>query len=103
MRARKCTGVSTRCVAPLRRGFAQAVRDAAVGQERHALQTERRTRAVAAQPLESFAIAFADRDTRVDVEPPRLGGPWALAPGAQALVVVGLRHGHAVLVEAEEG
>jgi hypothetical protein len=71
-------------------GLAKAVRDAAIGQERDALQAEGRARAVAAQPFKAGAIPRAERDARMDVEACHLAGPRALAPGAEASLVVRL-------------
>ena len=81
--------------------LAQGVGDAPVGQDREALEAERGTGAVAAEPLESVAVALVDHDARVHVESVDLRRPGALAPGAVLVVLVG--HRRAVLVEAQEG
>jgi len=65
----------------------QEVRDAAVGQERKALQAEGRSRAVPKESLEALAIAGAHGGARVDIEPRGLGDPRALALGAEAIVL----------------
>jgi hypothetical protein len=44
------------------------VRNAAVGEHRHARQAHRRARRVPAQTLAAFAVVRRDRDARVDVE-----------------------------------
>jgi FtsZ-binding cell division protein ZapB len=60
------------------------VRHAAIRQLRQALQTEWRTRAVAAQAFQSFAVACAHGDARMHVEPRRFRDPRALASSAEA-------------------
>ena len=87
-----------RAIAPW---HAPQIRHAAILEDREALQTEGRTRAVAAQAFESFAVAGTHSDARVKVEARHFRDPRALARTARASLLS--RERRAVFREAQTG
>ena len=87
-----------RAIAPW---LAEQIRHAAILEDREALQTEWRTRAIAAQAFESFAVAGTHRDARVRVEAQHFRDPRALARTARASLLS--RERRAVFREAQSG
>ena len=84
---------------PILPGLAQEVRDAAVFEDREALEAEGRPCAVAAEALEPLAIAGLHDDASVDIEAVLLGDPRALCDAAMG-VLLGVA---GALAEPQEG
>jgi len=87
-----------RAIAPW---HAPQIRHAAILEDREALQTEWRTRAVAAQAFESIAVAGTHSHARVKVEARHFRDPRALARTARASLLS--RERRAVFREAQIG
>ena len=83
-----------RAVAPR---LAKEIRHAAVGKDRPALQASLRSRAVAAQAFQSFAVARAHDDACMHVEPRRFRHPRALARCAKPSLLSRERRWRAML------
>ena len=102
-RDRNCTGVITRCVAPLRLGLRRRYATRPSASIAQALQASFWARAVAAQAFQSFAVARAHGDACMHVEPRRFRHPRALARCAKPSLLSRERRWRAISREAHVG